>query len=775
MRTKLFWSSLILVFTTLLMSTVTHAAAEEWFPPIEGFDHSPISNYSWDPPSGLLGSLNPLYIFAIVLFLLIVFLYRFGLMFFDFGKNPTVLYSLLDTAMEMVSSRLWDIIMYFLGFFIVIGIFFMIQDYRRGNLANIGKRVVNFGLAFIIATAVVSLSGAVIIKANEATQLLGEQISSKILGSDDSNQVSLYTSAWNAVIESPFGRGEVGDPNITVTAAEAAELSAKTKTTVEAGTKWSSLILSFPQESDERSDIVASFEQWHEEEYKTAFSSGNRFLISLFILIVGIVGFVFFLVFGIIFLGLFITFVLIVLSAMVMIPISFTPLDSSFLLMKWGKMFGFILVATVSVQVYVTFFIILIDLISTVPDMHFALSLSLITIIFLLGIVLFFFLCNKMFGGKARRGFDSYKRSRRNKKESNIAEEQDKDFNNDRSNNRRRGNIVKGDRIDKWQDSVVSRESSNDRVNPDKEATVETGKRRLVRDRSVDRIASKDRIRDAGDKETSTQQEPEQTRIPGTLKRSNKAGNPDKLGKESPQGNAGRLTRADAPKGKDTTLLVDSGKKVGPTNHNDSNDRIEREPVNSGKIVGSTNQNDSNDRIERDKQHDAKSSPGMATPNEEAKLVPNKNPNKSKPTDSSAAPRIKRLTKNENRTNQSSAGRSNSNDVDRTADVKRGPTSDTNILTPKKSSERSDRNDQVRKDSSSSSKEARVTGGQSSSTSTNVERTDKKPFSNNITDKSDGSGLIKRLTRSAPLTKKVKNQESGNTTKNKDSLGDDKR
>ena len=460
MRTKLLVRCLLIFLTLMNLSPVAHASADDWFPPIDGFEHSPIGNYSWDPPSGLLGSLNPLYIIAITLFLLVVFLYRFALMFFDFGKDPSVLYGLLETAMNMVTERLWDIILYFLVFFVIIGVIFAIKDYRKGNLANIGRRIVNFGLAFVLASVVVSLSGATIIKANQATQLLGEQISNKIIGGDDSEQMSLYTSAWNAVIESPFARGEVGNPELTITAAEAADLSAKTKTTISAGTKWSTAILSFPQESEERADMVASFEEWHKTEYKSAFSSGNRFLISLFIFLVGIVGTLFFLIFGVIFLGLFLAFVLVVLSAMVMIPAAFTPMDTSFLLMKWGKMFGFVLLATVSVQVYVTFFIILIDLTSSIKDIHFALSLTIITVIFLIGIALFFFLCSKLFGGRARRSVESF-RNWRNKR--NDEEDEKYDDDSTRSRNSSRG--AHGDRINN--SYTPSRTNVNDRITPD--------------------------------------------------------------------------------------------------------------------------------------------------------------------------------------------------------------------------------------------------------------------------------------------------------------------
>ncbi|MDQ6422653.1 hypothetical protein RB620_24780 [Paenibacillus sp. LHD-117] len=378
---------------------------DELFPEIEGFEHPPLSNYEWDS-KGWTSAWEPLFVLCKVLFLLIVFLVRFGLMILGFGMNPTFFEDFITILWDIVQKNVWGIVLYFLPIVIVIGLFFVIKDYSQGRFQGMIKRFITFMIASACLGVFLGIGVPTIIMVNDAVDELTKAVSGE-LASDQDNEndpaQNFYSVIWDQMIYTPFALGEVSDPDLALTAAEASKINSEISPySVSAGDEWAAVILRFPKGSDERNEILDLFEENHKELQVVAFNAGDRFFIVLVCLLASICVVIFTLFFGVVLIILFFYFIGVLAAGMVIIPISFVPTEAPIVLKNWAKQIIAPLVSKVVVGIYVGFVFLLTGAMLKSMEgnvLSFVVSMLFMSLLLLSSIVIFFLLLTK-FGYK---------------------------------------------------------------------------------------------------------------------------------------------------------------------------------------------------------------------------------------------------------------------------------------------------------------------------------------------------------------------------------------
>ncbi|CAH8248470.1 hypothetical protein WJ0W_007138 [Paenibacillus melissococcoides] len=462
------------------------------FPPIKDFDSPPLSHYGWNA-DGFTGNINPIYNIANFLFFTIVMIIRTGLMILDWGRNPTFLYPLIENLSDVVN---YGIVVFLKAYWPIISIIILlllVKDYIKGNFAKTGKRFISFLIVFVTIYIFTGMGNGVIIKTVEAINALDDytmqtfnKITNKANGQDDAadqKQVSIYTLAWNMLVQDPFARGQIANAKLTLTAADADAINAKIEGTgASAGQKWIDLILKHDKDSKERDKIMGVFEDNHEDEFEAAYSSMGRLEIVLFILFPGLLSFIFFIFFGLILLALFFYFLGILVGSIVVLPLSIIPREFPSTLMTWGKMLATALISKLAVGMYLALTLVIVNAIVSADALEQMIGnygqMFLVAIVFLLSIVLFYFFLKRFTHpmlaplNKGVRYVDSARRRRRKRRDRNDDEGYDEDDEGDEDDEKqqRRGSKRKGGRNTdrtKGRGSKTSDRSSSDRVNGD--------------------------------------------------------------------------------------------------------------------------------------------------------------------------------------------------------------------------------------------------------------------------------------------------------------------
>ncbi|MFD0591066.1 hypothetical protein ACFQZE_24010 [Paenibacillus sp. GCM10027627] len=377
---------------------------DELFPEIEGFEHPPLSNYEWDH-KGWTSAWEPLFVVDKVLFLLVVFLVRFSLMILDFGMNPTFFEGFITILWDIVQKNTKDLVYYFLPIIILIGVFFVVKDYGKGQYPAMIKRFVTFMIASAGLSVFLAIGVPTIIMVNNAVDELTGAISgglSSNQGKEDAEK-NFYSVVWDQMVHTPFALGEVSEKDLALTPTEASKINSEISPyRVSAGEEWAAVILRFPKGSDERNEIVDLFEENHKELQVVAFNAADRFFIVLVCLLASVSVILFSLFFGIILIILFFYFVFVLAGGMIIIPLSFIPSEAPIVLKNWAKQIIAPLISKVVVGAYVGLvFLISGALIKSMLDnvLSFVVAMLFMSLLLLASIVIFFFLLSK-FGYK---------------------------------------------------------------------------------------------------------------------------------------------------------------------------------------------------------------------------------------------------------------------------------------------------------------------------------------------------------------------------------------
>ncbi|BFH18256.1 hypothetical protein J6TS7_20580 [Paenibacillus dendritiformis] len=478
---------LLMVAGCMLAPTVSAAPAAQTgsgdlFPPIKDFDSPPPKHYGWNA-DGFTGNINIIYNIANVLFFVIVMVIRTGLMILDWGRNPTFLTPLIENLSDVVN---YGIVVFLRAYWPIISIIILlllVKDYYKGNFAKTGKRFISFMIVFVVIYLFTGMGNAVIIKTVEAINALDDytmhtfnKITNKVNGEDPEiqKQVSIYTLAWNMLVDEPFARGQIANSKLTLTPEDADAINAKIGgVSANAGQKWIDLILQYDKDSKDRDKIMGVFEDNYEEEFETAYSSMGRLEIVFFVLFPALLAFLFFLFFGLILLALFFYFLGILVSSIVVLPLSIIPREFPSTLMTWGKMLATALISKLAVGMYIALTLVIVNAIVSADALEQMIGnygqMFLVAIVFLLSIIMFYFFLKRFTHpliaplNKGVRYVDRVRRKKRKRGDRYDDEGYDEDDESDEGDeqNRSRRSKRRGDGSGRNTDRTTDRKSKN--------------------------------------------------------------------------------------------------------------------------------------------------------------------------------------------------------------------------------------------------------------------------------------------------------------------------
>ena len=334
------------------------------------------------------------------------FLLKISIVTLDFGLHPTWMDSTIEKITKTALGNGW-VFVQLLWPFIILGAFILFaKDYAGGSYSMMLKRGTNMLIVLAVMGVLFAVPSTAVTKALSATTEFSTWISGKFLAiysadgaaADQSTQNSyIYQSVWDQLIDRSMSFGEFGSENITIDAESAEKINSKIKPySVVAGMRWVDGALMFAPDSDERADIIDIFADKHEEQYDQAKNVYWRLSVSYLSLTSSLWASLFLIGMGIIMIILMIWFVGMILASIVMLPLAAIPTKEPVMLLGFVQKFLGVFVSMIFVFSYIALVFVVNDFVLKIEDLHYLYRMSLPSIVFIIGFIMFFVLLSKL-------------------------------------------------------------------------------------------------------------------------------------------------------------------------------------------------------------------------------------------------------------------------------------------------------------------------------------------------------------------------------------------
>lgn len=185
----------------------------------------PVTNYIWDP-TGFMGEFNIMYQGGISMYFLAVTIVRFGVFFLKLGYQPSGFLDPIETIANFIGST--DFFKVVLPAFMLVWGYILVNDFRKGNMSQILRRVVLLGIAILAIASYRVFGSEYLIDLNKGISAAQETLAGLIVNVENSDYQTasstelsserdgVYEDIWKKLVLNPFEMGEFGQTDMKV-------------------------------------------------------------------------------------------------------------------------------------------------------------------------------------------------------------------------------------------------------------------------------------------------------------------------------------------------------------------------------------------------------------------------------------------------------------------------------------------------------------------------------------------------------------------------------